>query len=171
MSNSLRKRKAKRGKRLTNDRLLDAPGWRLLEALQQDARLSFHQLGARIGLSPPAVAERVRRMEQAGLIAGYRAVVPLAQVGLPLTAFVRVIGMNPERYHHRMRTALQAMPRVLEAHHVAGDDSFIIKVAAADVAELEHMIAQLTQLGRSVTSIVLSTLIVRDTVAEPRRLA
>jgi Lrp/AsnC family leucine-responsive transcriptional regulator len=150
--------------------LLDPIGWKLLHALQADARLSSHQLGARVGLSAPAAAERVRRMEQAGLIAGYRAVVPLEGVGLPILAFVRVLGMNHDRYYERMLAAVNAMPRVLEAHHVAGDDSFVLKLAAADVQELEHVIGQLTRLGRSVTSIVLSTLLSRDTVDEPRRL-
>jgi Lrp/AsnC family transcriptional regulator, leucine-responsive regulatory protein len=171
MSISPAKRKPRRRARLSNEKLLDATGWKLLRALQADARLSFHQLGDRVGLSAPAAAERVRRMEDAGLIAGYRAVVPLAAAGLTITAFVRVLGMNNERYYERMLAAVNAMPRVLEAHHVAGDDSFVLKVAAADVQELEHVIAQLTRLGRSVTSIVLSTLLKRETVEEPRPLA
>jgi Lrp/AsnC family leucine-responsive transcriptional regulator len=170
MSISLRKRKPKGVRRISNEKLLDPIGWKLLHALQADARLSSHQLGARVGLSAPAAAERVRRMEQAGLIAGYRAVVPLKGVGLPMLAFVRVLGMNHDRYYERMLAAVNAMPRVLEAHHVAGDDSFVLKLAAADVQELEHVIGQLTRLGRSVTSIVLSTLLSRDTVDEPRRL-
>ena len=170
MSISLRKRKAKSRARISNDKLLDATGWKLLRALQADGRLSSHQLSAAVGLSAPAAAERVRRMEDAGIIAGYRAVVPLSGVGLPILAFVRVLGMNHERYYERMLAAVNGMPRVLEAHHVAGDDSFILKIAAADVQELEHVIAQLTRLGRSVTSIVLSTLLRRETVDEPRKL-
>ena len=170
MSISLRKRKAAKVRRIPRDKLLDAVGWRLLRELQADARLSSHQLAARVGLSAPAVAERVRRLEDAGFIAGYRAVVPLAAAGLPILAFVRVLGMNHERYYERMLSAVNAMPRVLEARHVAGDDSFILKVAAADVHELEHVIALLTRMGRSVTSIVLSTLLRRDTVEQPRPL-
>jgi Lrp/AsnC family leucine-responsive transcriptional regulator len=170
MSISLRKRKAKRRALFSTDKLLDATGWKLLRALQTDGRLSSHRLGDAVGLSAPAAAERVRRMEEAGIIEGYRAVVPLAGVGLPILAFVRVLGMNHERYYERMLAAVNAMPRVLEAHHVAGDDSFILKIAAADVQELEHVIAQLTRLGRSVTSIVLSTLLRRETVDEPRKL-
>jgi Lrp/AsnC family leucine-responsive transcriptional regulator len=170
MSISLRKRKPKPTRRLSHDKLLDSVGWKLLRALQADARLSSYELGAQVGLSAPAAAERVRRMEQAGLIAGYRAVVPLQNVGLSILAFIRVVGASNDRYYERMQTALRAMPRVLEAHHVAGDDSFIIKVAVADVQELEHVIAHFTRLGHSVTSIVLSTLLTRDTVEEPRRL-
>jgi len=170
MSNSRIESKAKRSQRFPNGKLLDATGWRILSALQHDARLSFHELGRRVGLTAPAVAERVRRLEQAGLIAGYRAVVPLERAGLPLLAFIRVLGMNHERYYDRMQAALQGLPRVVEAYHVAGEDSFILKVAARDTADLEHMIAQLTRLGRSVTSIVLSSLVVRTTVDESLRL-
>ena len=161
------KRKARRAKRFSNDKLLDATGWRLLRELQGDARLSFHQLGARVGLSAPAVAERVRRLEEAGIIAGYRAIVPHARVGLGIVAFIRLTEMNHDRYYERMLAAVTAMPRVLEAHHVAGEDSFILKVAVADVQELEHVIAQLTRLGRSVTGIVLSTLLTRPLVEPP----
>jgi Lrp/AsnC family leucine-responsive transcriptional regulator len=167
MSNSLRRSKQKLRARFPDGKLLDATNWRLLEALQADARLSFHELGRRVGLTAPAVAERVRRLEQAGVITGYRAVVPRPRVGLPILAFIRLLGMNNERYYERMLAAVSAMPRVLEAHHVAGDDSFILKVAAADVQELEHVIAQLTRLGRSVTSIVLSTLLTREQVTSP----
>ena len=167
MSNPSARSKPKLRKRIPDGKLLDATNWKLLDALQADARLSFHELGRRVGLSAPAVAERVRRLELAGVIAGYRALVPRARVGLPIVAFIRLLGMNNERYYERMQAAVNAMPRVIEAHHVAGDDSFILKVAAADVQELEHVIAQLTRLGRSVTSIVLFTLLTRDAVREP----
>ena len=75
---------------LSSERMLDPIGWRLLEELQEDARLSFAELGRRVGLSTPAVAERVRNLEAAGLVRGYRAEVDLAKLGFPILAFVRL---------------------------------------------------------------------------------
>ena len=154
--------KAGRAAGFPDGKLLDATGWKILAALQAEARLSFHELGRRVGLSAPAAAERVRRLEEAGIIAGYRAVVPAERIGLDVVAFVRVLAMNHDRYYERMSAAVAAMPQVLEAHHVAGEDAFILKVVAADVHQLERVLAQLTRLGRTVSSIVLSSLVARD---------
>lgn len=167
MPNSPSKRKARSKRRLPIDKLLDKTGWAILAALQQDARLSFHQLGRLVGLSAPATAERVRRLEEAGVIAGYRAVVPPEMIGLAITAFVRLTGVSPERYYARASTLFASIPGVREAHHVAGDDSFIVKVAARDVERLERIIGKLTTFGRSVTSIVLSTPLTRPVFDRP----
>lgn len=148
--------------RFPDGKLLDATGWKILAALRADGRLSFHELGRRVGLTAPAAAERVRRLEEAGIIAGYRAVIPAERIGLEVVAFVRVLAMNHDRYYERMAAAVAAMPQVLEAHHVAGEDAFILKVVAADVHQLERVLAQLTRLGRTVSSIVLSSLVSRD---------
>jgi Lrp/AsnC family leucine-responsive transcriptional regulator len=94
-----------------NERLLDNTGWRILKELQGNARLTHKELGRRVNLSAPAAAERVRRMEEAGIITGYRAQVDHEKVGLPLAAFVRieVPGAN-----HKKVEALVA--EVLECH-------------------------------------------------------
>ncbi|MGL4619725.1 Lrp/AsnC family transcriptional regulator [Chroococcidiopsis sp.] len=68
-----------------SEKLLDVTGWQILQVLQKDARLSFVELGRRVGLSPPAAAERVRRMEEVGIITGYRVEIDAAKIGLPLT--------------------------------------------------------------------------------------
>ncbi len=83
------------------ERLLDETGWHLLEALQENARLSFSELGQRVGLSSPAVAERVRRMEDAGIITGYRAEVNTAKIGYPnsLTGFRCMGRLPPQSYY------------------------------------------------------------------------
>jgi Lrp/AsnC family leucine-responsive transcriptional regulator len=73
-----------------DDYLLDETGWQILRELQNNARLSFHELGRRVGLSSPAVAERVRKLEDAGIIIGYEARVAPLKVGLPLLAFIRI---------------------------------------------------------------------------------
>src|SRR5947199_4292172 len=78
---------------LENERLLDETGWHILEALQQNARLSFSELGQRVGLSSPAVAERVRKMEDAGIITGYHAEVNLAKLGFPVMAIIRMTSL------------------------------------------------------------------------------
>ena len=72
------------------EKLLDETGWHILQALQENARLSFSELGQRVGLSSPAVAERVRRMEDAGIIKGYHAEIDTAKVGYPITAIIRI---------------------------------------------------------------------------------
>lgn len=75
---------------MDSEGLLDDVNWRILSELQQNARLSYSELGRRVGLTPPAVAERIHRMEEAGIIEGYHAVLNLEQVGLPLLALIRI---------------------------------------------------------------------------------
>ncbi|MDQ6695674.1 MAG: Lrp/AsnC family transcriptional regulator [Chloroflexota bacterium] len=132
---------------------LDDVGMQILEALQRDARISFSELGRQIGMSPPAVAERVRRMEDAGIITGYHAQVNLAKVGFPITAFVRV---NAGRHCSQLGSILKSVPEVMEYHRVTGDDSGIIKLVVSSVAHLEVVIDQLASYGTTTTSIVLS---------------
>ncbi|EFH85159.1 Lrp/AsnC family transcriptional regulator [Ktedonobacter racemifer] len=76
---------------LETKKILDETNWQLIEALQQNARLSYSELGQRVGLTAPAVAERMRKMEEQGIIRGYRAEVDLAQLGLPIVALVRLV--------------------------------------------------------------------------------
>ena len=94
---------------LENERLLDETGWHILEALQENARLSFSELGQRVGLSSPAVAERVRRMEDAGIITGYRAEVNTARIGYTITAIIR-INNSLEQRCTRLTSASQEIP-------------------------------------------------------------
>ena len=148
-----------------NERLLDAKGWKLLQELQENARTSFAELGRRVGLSTPAVAERVRNLESAGIIAGYRAELDLARIGLPMLAVIRMSVMGDVL--GRITAVAQAMPEVLECHRGTGADSFIMKVAVASVAHLEALIDRLTPYGTTSTSIVLSSPVPRRTVTAP----
>lgn len=134
------------------ERLLDPIGWRLLAALQEDARLTNSELGARVGLSAPAVAERMRRLEAAGIITGYRAQIDPAKLGLPITAFIRCNAPGPQ-----IGAIARAAPEVLECHRVTGDDAFILKVVVASVAHLEAVIDRLLPYGQPTTSLVLSS--------------
>ncbi len=146
---------------------LDQAGWRILQALEADARLSFAKLAARVGLSPPAVAERVRRMEELGLIIAYRAIADRARLGRPLMAFMRVT-TEGESYP-RLIALAQRLDTVIECHHVTGDDCFVIKLAVASVGELEATIARFRRLGQTTTAIVLSTPIMDKPVRPVRR--
>jgi Lrp/AsnC family leucine-responsive transcriptional regulator len=141
---------------------LDATDWRILEELQRDARLSAAELGRRVHLSPPAVAARVGRLEDAGVITGYRAEVSLAALGLEVLAFVRV--RSSRATHGPFLDAVADRPEVLECHHVTGEDCFVVKVAAGSLARLEEVVAELASFGATTTSIVFSTSVGRRTV-------
>ncbi len=149
---------------LENERLLDETGWHILEALQENARLSFSELGQRVGLSSPAVAERVRRMEDVGIITGYRAEVNTAKIGYPITAIIRISNSPGERCT-RMTASTQAIPEVLECYRVTGSDSLIMKVMASSVEHLESLIDRISEHGQLTTSIVLSTVVSRKVVS------
>lgn len=137
------------------DKLLDTTGRKLLGALQTNARLSFSELGRQVGLSQPAVAERVKRFEADGLITGYHAALDLAKLGLPIQAYVRLI-TPPEKYA-RFLKLIATWPEVLECHHVSGEDSFVLKIAVSSTAHLEELINRFTPFGPTKTAIVLSS--------------
>ena len=147
---------------LRNERLLDQTGLRIIQALQADGRLSFAELGRQVGLTTPAVAERVRKLEEAGIIAGYHAQVPPARVSQPILAFIRLT-TTADRYP-RVLALARERPEFLECHHVSGVESFIFKVVTTSVGHLETVIADLSPFGGTATSIVLSSPIARRAV-------
>jgi Lrp/AsnC family leucine-responsive transcriptional regulator len=140
---------------LDNKKLLDRIGWQLLSILQEEARISYAELGRRVGLSLPAVAERVRRMEEAGIIKGYRTEVALQKINLPVMAFIR-ISVSGKQYSDIIALA-RDLPEVVECHHLTGADSFIMKVVATSIPHLESLIGRLSSYGQTATSIVLSS--------------
>lgn len=144
------------------ERSLDDIAWRILIALQGDARLSFSALGRQVGLSPPAAAERVRRLEEAGIISGYRAELNLERLGFPITAIIRV--STPEHQFARLKTVVAELQEVLECYHVTGADSLVVKVVALSVGHLEKVIEQLGRHGTPTTSIILSSPVARRPV-------
>lgn len=148
-----------------SEKILDEIGWRILRELQQNARVSFTELGRRVSLSIPAVTERVRRMEDAGVITGYHAEVDAEKIGLPITAFIRmnIVGdMTP-----RLITLLQELPEISECHRGTGGDSFIMKVNVASVHHLERLIDRLLPFGTTTTSIVLSSPVAKRNLERP----
>jgi len=135
--------------------LLDQTGKKLLSALQENARFSFAELGRRIGLSPAATAERLRRLEEAGVIKGYRVEIDREALGLPILAIVR-LSCDGAMYRPFLK-AVQTLDSVVECHHVAGGDAFILKVVASSVEQLERLVEKLLNFGVPTTSIVFSS--------------
>lgn len=156
---------------MTGKRPIDAVDRQLLRLLAGNGRASYQALADEVGLSRPAVMERVKRLETAGVIAGYSAQIDRAQAGVPVTAFVAVryggsgyVGDEP-----RMR-ALLKHPGVLEAHHVAGDDCYILKVAARDLEGIQDILRTLAGSPKQLntrTTIVLSTLFEKAALTLP----
>lgn len=138
--------------------LLDDIDWRIIDALQEDARLSFTALGQLIGLSRPAVAERVHRLEDLGIITGYRAIIDPSRIGRPIVAFVRL--STPSNTETKAAGLLIAnLPEVQECYRSLGDDCFIIKLVVSSISELDRVLAQLQCYGKTSTTITLSQLI------------
>lgn len=140
---------------LEMEKLLDETGWRLLQELQQNARLSYSELGQRVGLSSPSVADRMRKMEEAGLITGYHVGVNLPKLGLPVLAIIRM-GSFAGQSCNRVAAQVSEIPEVLECYKVTGTDCAVIKVAAVSVEHLESVIERLSLIGPAATSMVFS---------------
>jgi Lrp/AsnC family leucine-responsive transcriptional regulator len=137
------------------DRVLDESNRRLLAELEADARLTNAELGRRVGLSAPAVAERVRRLEDAGVITGYRAEVDPAAIGYPLSAIVRV---RPAAQQLRKVAELaERTPEVVECHRITGEDCFLMRMHLRDIEHLEQVIDQFILFGQTTTSIMQSS--------------
>lgn len=139
-----------------SERILDEVSWQILGELQRNARISFTELGRRVGLTAPAVAERIRRMEDAGIIGGYRVELNHEKIGRGLLAFIRIA--TDQGACSRFGAVVERdFPEVLECHRVTGGDSYILKVAVPSVRELETLLDRLMSYGTTVTSIVLSS--------------
>ena len=139
----------------TNDETLDATNRRLLAELQEDARLSIAELGRRVGLSSPAVAERLQRLEQRGVIRGHRTEVDPRALGLSLTVIIR-IRPSPGQLKNVAELA-QRTREVVECHRVTGDDCYFMTAHVRDVEHLEELIDHFVALGQTTTSIVQSS--------------
>jgi len=139
---------------MTTPPTLDAYDTRILAELQADARLSWAELSRRVHLSQPAVTERVRKLESAGVISGYRATVNLAALGYGIRALVRVGRTD----YQRMVQLIDQTPEVVNAWNITGEDSWALEIAVADVAHLDAVVSQMCLLAETSTSIILKTL-------------
>ena len=140
---------------MASNGLLDESNRLLIAELQRDARLSLAELGRRVGLSSPAVAERLQRLEQSGTIRGYRAEVDPGAVGLSLSAIIRV-RPSPGQIENVAARACET-PEVVECHRVTGDDCYVMRAHLRDVMHLEEVIDRFTVLGQTTTSIMQSS--------------
>ncbi|HEY7017986.1 MAG TPA: Lrp/AsnC family transcriptional regulator [Gaiellaceae bacterium] len=131
---------------------IDETDRKILGELQQNARISFAELGRRVSLSSPAVAERVQRLERAGVITGYRAELDPRALGYPLTAIVRV-KPAPGRLAKIPELALE-LPEVGECHRITGEDCFYLKVHLRSIEELSTLLDRFLEFGETTTSLV-----------------
>jgi len=160
---------------------LDDIDLHLLDLIQEDCRTSLVRLGEQVGLSAPAVLERMKKLEAARVVTGYRALVDGRRVGLDITAFIGVIISHPTLIGDFERQIV-ALPDVLECHHVTGEYTLLLKIKTRNTSSLEHLISQIRSLdgvARTETLVVLSTHTERvqlalrptDSVAPPPRRA
>ena len=143
--------------------LIDEVARKLLDELQKNARASYAELGRLVGLSPSATAERLRRLEDAGIIRGYRADIDPVSLGLGLTALVRMTADGVQ--YQPLMNFLAGCEQVRECYHVTGGDALMMKVLVPSIEQLEGLIMKLLRYGVPTTSIVLSTPVVRNVFA------
>ena len=142
---------------------IDEINRRIIGELQKDARLSMAELGRRVGLSPPAVAERVQRLESDGVIGSYQADVDPSALGLPLTVIIRIRPAPGQLVN--VADLARETDEVVECHRVTGDDCYFMKAHVRDVTHLEEVIDRFVVLGQTTTSIVQSSPVPRRPIA------
>jgi Lrp/AsnC family leucine-responsive transcriptional regulator len=138
---------------------MDAVDRQLIQALRENGRASYAELGRLVGLSGPSVTDRINRLEQAGVITGYRATVAPAALGLGVTALIG-IQLTDAADHEDVARRMRQLEEIEDCWFIAGDDSFMLKVRVADVDGLEHTVRRLsglTGVARTRTTVVLST--------------
>jgi Lrp/AsnC family leucine-responsive transcriptional regulator len=140
---------------IVSNLLTDKKNVDVLSLLQSDPRMSISELSRRVGLSAPAVKERVARLEEAGIIAGYRLDLNPKALGFPVTAFVRIRPMPGQL--PKIIALAQAMPEVSECHRITGEDCFILKVHLDALENLDVVLDRFLAFGQTTTSIIQSS--------------
>jgi Lrp/AsnC family transcriptional regulator, leucine-responsive regulatory protein len=148
-----------------NGQQTDATNLRLLAELQEDARLSLAELGRRVGLSSPAVADRLKRLEDEGVITAYRAEVNPRALGYTLGVIIRI--RPAPRQIAAVAQLARDTPEVLECHRVTGEDCFVMTAYVRDVEHLEELIDQFVAYGQTTSSIMQSSPVPRRGLAAP----
>jgi Lrp/AsnC family leucine-responsive transcriptional regulator len=144
---------------------MDAHDTRILAELQADARLTMAELGRRVHLSQPAVTERVRKLEAAGVISGYRATVNLAKLGYGIRAIIRI----GRAEYARVVKLVQSTPECVNAYNVTGEDSWVLEIAVIDVSHLDAVVTKFCMLTETATSIILNPARENQAMLPPRR--
>ena len=137
------------------EKLLDQIGLKILSVLQENARMPLSRIGNKVGLSAPAVAERMRKLEEAGVIKGYHARIAPEAIGRSVSAFIKLT--TDSRNYTAVKTLAAEMHQINSCYHITGDASFIIHVLVEDIPALESVVDRLSPFGQTQTSIVLST--------------
>ena len=135
---------------------LDDIDWDILDILQQEGRIGFRELGRRVGLSAPAVAARVRKMEASGVISGYKAVIDTQRLGLRVHAFVQMSVTGSADADYRVVETARAVPEILDVWRVTGRETYLVRVVVPVVHDLERVLRPLWEYGETMTSAVLS---------------
>lgn len=134
---------------------MDDLDWKVLALLQENGRMSYTDLGRQVKLSVPAVTERVRRLEESGVIEGYAARISPIAAGYAVAALIGITVPQPAQT--KFLKLLDTIPEVLECHHVTGADSYVIRLVAVSLVDLEGLIERINLYGETRTSIVMST--------------
>lgn len=134
---------------------MDITDHRIIDILQKDGRISMKDLGKIVGLTSPAVSERVKRLEEAGIIEGYKAIVNPDALGRVIKAFIHI--SLPSNMYQEFIEDARKDPRIVECHHITGDDCSVLKVIVKDMYELESVIDSIKKIGSTKTSVILST--------------
>lgn len=140
---------------------IDEISRKLLDELQKDARIPFAELGRRVGLSASATAERVRRLEDEGIIRGYRLDIDPRALGYSVMVFTRMT-FQGEKYKHFL-TYIKGVEEVRECYHVTGSDALIMKILARSIEELDSIVTKFLAYGEPNSSVVLNNAFVRST--------
>ena len=135
--------------------LFDETDLKLLSALQANPRMTMSELARRVGMSSPAVTERVARLEEDGVIASYRLDLNPATFGYPLLAFVRIRPLPGQLA--KVADVAKQIPQVTECHRITGEDCFIVKIYLSDVSSLDRILDRFLAHGQTTTSIVQSS--------------
>jgi Lrp/AsnC family transcriptional regulator, leucine-responsive regulatory protein len=150
----------------SNRRQIDDIDMQLLAELEEDARLSNAELGRRVGLSAPAVAERIVRLQEAGAISGFHAAVDPRALGLTLSAILRI--RPAPREIPKVAQLARDTPEVVECHRITGEDCFFVKLHVRDVEHLEEVIDAFAFFGQTTTSVMQTSPVPRRAVSAPR---
>lgn len=138
-----------------SEAVADPINYRILSELQADPRLTMAELGRRVGLSSPAVTDRVKRLEEAGIIRGYRLDLDPAALGLPLSAFIRVRPNSGQLA--RVAELAREIPEIVQCHRVTGEDCFVMLVHLPSIEQLDRVLDAFLAFGTTTTSIVQSS--------------
>ena len=144
---------------------LDHTDWAILAELQADARLSYAEIGRRVGLSSPAVQERVRRLEDTGVIKGYRVDINPTKVGLGIIAYSRLRQVNGKDREQVIHVITQT-PEILESYDIIGEDGFLLKIASTSTEHLDSVLRKFTPYGQTITGIVMKTYVDNRSIDE-----